>query len=299
MRARRFLPTPLLAALLLALAPTGSGSATPTPDGAATTEETDPHNIEEPSWADRFRWAGEELHFTVEILGGEAARAALSIGPPIEHERWGRTVPIQGIAGSLGFFDRIYPMENDGMTFLDPETGLPFFAEKSIRERGNVRSYAVTYARHVFRADVRRVRDGRADSFRRFVPSDLHDGFSWIYDMRSRDLSVGHEFVYYIYDGWRLSRLTFRILSHEWIDSPIGSRHAAYFQVRRDVLDSSPLVPWAERTAVLPPVLHPTSSYVLGYGWLSLDEDRIPIGVQLDSPLGPIRMMIRRHVPAR
>lgn len=304
---RQHSPPRLLAACvlaLLALAAPLSAHAGPNRQAApqaaeaqvdAAAEAAQRHGLNERPWSERNRFAGETLVYSVEILGGEAARAAISMGPIIQHEQHGRVIPLEGVSSSTGFFERMYPMRNVGETYLDPETGQPVFAEKIIRERGRERSYAVTYARNVYRADVRRVRDGRADGFRRYVPSDIHDGFSWIYDMRSRDLSVGHEFVYYVYDGWRLSRLTFQILSHERISTPIGVRDAAYFRVTRDVLESWPLLPWAERTAVLPPVFQPTMSYTLGHGWISLDEQRVPIGVELDSPLGPIRMMVSRH----
>lgn len=250
-------------------------------------------------WADRMRWAGEELYFNMEFRGSLAARSALSIGDVQDHEEHGQVIPIQGIAASTGIFATVYPMENDGLTLLDPETGFPVQAVKEIRERQRRRVYDVRYERDRWRGHVNRILGERESNYRRWLPSDVHDGFSWIYDLRTRDLSVGNAWVYYVYDGWRLSRLTIRVLTHEELFvSALGPLDVAYFEVYREVLDSHSPLPWAGDLVSLPPVYHDgIEPYSLAHGWISLDERRIPVGVEVSTGLGLFRLIIARHVP--
>lgn len=246
----------------------------------------------------RFRWYGEELIYSVQILGREAARAGLAVGFPEDHPDWGWIIPLDGVATSVGLMSGFYAINDVARTWVEPGSGLPRYSTKDLDERGRQRAYAVTYEQPSYRADVVRIRNEGEQRYFRHAPSDLHDAMSWIYDLRSRDLSVGQEYIYYIYDGWKMSRLTVRVGRHRPIFTGLGTLDAAWLQFVREVLTSGIATPWANDVAMTPPVyLVSEGPIALGQGWISLDDRRLPLGVEIDTPLGPIRVMVQEHVP--
>ncbi len=242
---------------------------------------------------ERFEWFGQSLHYSIEILGAEAARTAIQVGQPMEVENYGTVIPVDGLTVSVGFFGTVYPIHDTALTYLNPDTGLPVYSSKVLDERGEVRSYDVTYRQRDHRADVVRTRGG-TQRYYRLVPSDLHDAMSWMLDLRSRDLSVGAEYVYHVYDGWKLSRLTARITAHTDVYTAMGYIDCAEMTFTREVLASFALLPFAD-SAPLPPVYEVTDGPIeLGRGWFSIDERRLPVGVEIAAPIGDLRMIIDR-----
>lgn len=247
---------------------------------------------------DRFKWFGESLSYTITILGDEVARTGFSVGVPEEHPDYGFVVPIEGGAMSTGFFALIYPMNDTALTWVSPLTGLPVYTSKTIDEREQVRTYNVAYEHSEYRASVERIRDQRTDRYSRFGPSDLHDALSWILDLRSRDLSVGNSFVYYIYDGWKLSRLTARIERHTDVYTTLGFIPCAEMMFTREVLGSAPALPWADSFYTIPPVYVVTDGPEdLGIGWFSTDDRQLPVGTEIETPIGRLRVILDAWSP--
>lgn len=246
---------------------------------------------------ERFAWYGEELYYSIEMLDSEAARCAIAVGYPTEHEDYGLVVPLEGLALSVGFFANVYPMEDTAVTYIDRD-GLPVHSTKVIDERNRERAYAVAYRHDEFVSEIARTEDESTRRTGRFVPSDTHDAISWMLDLRSRDLSVGQEYVYHIFDGWKLSRLTARVTAHTEVYTELGIMDVAEMTFTREVLASHHPLPYADDTTILPPAYIVTEGpSQLGIGWFSLDDRRIPVGVDVETPIGHLRMVIDRHVP--
>lgn len=280
----------LLAAAALAL-PALAHADEPEPSSAAS-----PALLTEGAF-ERFRWYGEELIYSVQILGSEGARAGLAAGFPEEVDGV-MVTPLHGLVQSVGLLAGVFSIDDTADTWIEPATGLPVRAVKELNERGQFRSYDVSYHQHLHRADVERVRDGRPGRFFRFVPSDLYDALSWIYDLRSRDFAVGNQYVYHIYDGWKLSRLTIRVVRHRIVITGMGNIQAAEVEFVREVLGSNQAIPWVATTVALPPVyLVNEAARRVGVGWISLDERRLPLGVAIDTPIGSIRILLDDHTP--
>lgn len=264
---------------------------------AATAAAQARGSVPQDDWAERFRWSGEELHYTIEMLGAESARCAIAIGHPIEHEDHGTVIPLDGLTISVGFFANVYPMEDTALTFVDPGDGLPVTSTKVIDERNRVRSYEVDYLHGTFVSNIIRRADDGARRMARYIPSDTHDALSWMVDLRSRDLSVGRAYVYHVFDGWKLSRLTVRVEDHTDVYTQLGILDVAEVRFTREVLGSFHPLPYFDSLA-LPPVYSVTEGpQDLGVGWFSLDDRRLPVGVELETPIGHLRMLLDRHVP--
>lgn len=242
---------------------------------------------------ERFRWHGEELEYAIEILGSEAARAALQAGYPELDESGHAHVPVYGLAISIGFFGSVYPLEDTAETHIDTASGLPVWTSKTIDERGSVRVYEVDYEREQFRSRVNRTRDGVEAEYFRYTPTDLHDALSWIYDLRSRDLAVGAEYTYHIYDGWKLSRLTVRVERHTEVYTEMGFLEVAELRFVREVMSSAAPLPWANQAVSLPPIYFVSGeAEEIGVGWFGLDDRRLPVGTQIDTPIGNMRVLL-------
>lgn len=254
---------------------------------------------DEPSAAARFRWYNERLVYNLEIFNARVARAAIQVGPRAQVAEHGLVVPIQSAATSHGMLDAVYAIRNEAITYLDPETLMPLWSEKILDEKGERREYQVTYVGDEYRARTRRIRRGAEHWFRRFVPSDTHDAFSWVFDLRSRDLRVGDRYYYYIYDGWKLSRLIAHVTEHEPYITEEDSWDAARISITREVLSSHAYLPWAEPVAALPPVYTiEEGPYEVGVGWISLDDARIPLGLEIAvGALGRLRLTIEQYHP--
>jgi hypothetical protein len=245
---------------------------------------------------ERFAWYGEELYYSIEMLGSEAARCAIAVGFPTNHDEYGLVIPLEGLALSVGFFANVYPMEDTAVTYIG-YNGLPEHSTKIIDERSRERSYSVSYDHELFTSEITRTEGETSRRTGRFLPSDTHDAISWMLDLRSRDFGVGNEYVYHVFDGWKLSRLTVRIAEHTEVYTELGILEVAEMTFTREVLASHHPLPYADDTTSLPPVYVVNEGpSELGVGWFSLDDRRIPVGVEIETPIGHLRMIIDRHV---
>ena len=255
---------------------------------------------EEPDPFETFAWYGEELYYDMEIFGSEAARCALQTGYPEQHPEFGWVVPVAGIATSTGLFSAVFPMHDSGLIYLDPATMMPFWSEKIMDERGNYRRYEVLYERETFYSPIERIRNGETRNYSRWLPTETHDAFSWIQMLRSVDLAVGNEYIHYIFDGWKLSRITATVHSHQAIYTGIGLIESAEIRLIREVLNSNQALPFADNITHMPPLFsHRTPPTELGRGWIGLDERRLPVGIEIiaPAPLGDIHVMLTNYVP--
>ena len=249
------------------------------------------------TWSARFDSAGDEFYYSIRILGAEAGRAAFTIGGPVEIDGLGAVVPLQGMAVSVGFFAAVYPFENTAITYVNPDTGLPFFSSKTIDESDALRRYEVTYNQDDFSATVVRTRDDRQSEFVRLGPSDLHDALSWLIDLRTRDFSTGSRYIYHVYDGWKLSRLTLEVVAQRRLYTEVGAYDAAEFRIWREIMTATRPLPWADDTSDLPPVYMVTDGPTdVGLGWISNDEQRLPLVISISAPIGSLEMRLDRMV---
>lgn len=243
----------------------------------------------------RFAWSGEQLFYAIEFLGNKAIKAGLSVGAPTEIEKLGTVIPVQGLAASVGLLGAVYPIRDSALTYLDPATGLPIWSEKVLAENGVERSYKVDYDGRRHRASVLRLRDGESRQFKRSVPSDIHDAFSWFMDLRSQDLSVGKRYTYFVFDGWKLSRLTAVVVRNGTSYCALGELPSAEVELTREVLASEPMLPYTVRGTSLPPVyLEEEPVKKVGRAWFGTDARRLPIGIEVVTSLGPLSVRIER-----
>lgn len=244
-------------------------------------------------------WAEEEVHYSISMMGGEAARAALHIGTAVDDEELGRVVPVQGLVSSVGFLSALVKFKYGGLTYVDLETGYPVWSEKLLEDGGRTRTYTSYYSRDAYRADVVRSEDGTDSPRTKMIPRHADDIFTWLLRLREIDLQVGDTYVAYIFDGWLVRRLTLRVVSHA--DKPVraGSREtvkAAEIAIQTESLEPVAPLPWAENAMDLPPVYRVSKREQVASMWFSLDARRVPLSIALQTPVGFVRMELTKYV---
>lgn len=247
-----------------------------------------------------FPWAGEEVYYSISILGGEAARAALTSGAPTTDDNLGRVIPIHGVAASVGLAAAFARFKYEGLTYFNAATLQPVWGEKLLEDRGRSRTYETYYDRENFTAEVTRFEDNRSSDWTTVVPGEVGDAFSWIYRLRAERLEVGDEYVYYIFDGWKLRRLRVRVAAH--VDRPLRSGsdeevRAAELTVIAEELRSFHALPWAAEDLRLPPVYTIRKRSELATAYMTFDERRIPLGMTISTPIGTMRVSMDRYIP--
>jgi len=249
------------------------------------------------------QWAGEEVHYSISMMGGEAARAAMHIGEVIDDEELGRVAPVQGLISSVGFLSALVKFKYGGMTYIDLETGYPVWSEKLLEDGGRTRTYTSYYARDEYRADVVRNENDRDSPRKKMIPRHSDDIFTWLLRLREMDLEVGETYVAYIFDGWLVRRLTLRVLSHAERPVRAGAREtvkAAEIAIQTESLEPLAPLPWAPKGVLLPPVYHVIKREQVASMWFSLDDRRVPLNISLQTPVGFVRMELTKYVaPSR
>lgn len=241
----------------------------------------------------------EEVHYSISMMGGEAARAALHIGAAIDDAELGRVVPLQGLVSSVGFLSALVKFKYGGLTYVDVDTGYPVWSEKLLEDSGRSRTYTTFYARDEYRADVVRSENGKNSPRTRMIPRYSDDMFTWLMRLRQADLAVGDVYVAYIFDGWLVRRLTLRVISHADRPVRVGSNEtvrAAEIAIQTESLAPAAPLPWAEDAVTLPPVYSVEKREQAATMWFSLDARRVPLHISLQTPVGFVRMELTKYV---
>ena len=247
-----------------------------------------------------FPWVGEELYYSVRINNSEAIRAGIRTGDV--RRRGGRNyVPVNGMARSRGFFNAVYPIDDQANTYLDPDTSFPLRSEKTFEENNRLRRYDVDYKHGSYIAKVERVRGDRETHFQAPIPPDTHDMVTWLYDLRRvGDIAIGDEFSYYIYDGWLLSRVDLEVKEREDLLTPMGWFKTWRLDFARQIMNVERQSRNDDNPTPKPPNINVREERRhTGSLWLSRDVNYLPVRVTIDTMLGPGEAVIIGYTPGR
>lgn len=246
-----------------------------------------------------FRFEKEELYYSVEISGADAARASVRAGKR-RTVRGVTYVPIQAKAISHGFFAKSYPVDNSGDTFIDFNTLQPIKSDKVIKEKDETRIYKVRFEPKAFSAKVQRElkKGGKSSkrSYDRAVPSTIHDLFSWMYELRMEKLDKGDTYTYFIYDGWKLSRLGVKVIGREKAWTPLKEYSTIKVDITREVLRSR--WPNGAKNRTNPDLTQREKPYYFSSVHLSDDEQRVPVRIYATSKKADADLKLEKYVPA-
>ncbi|AWV89056.1 hypothetical protein DN745_06790 [Bradymonas sediminis] len=232
-----------------------------------------------------FRWPNEELYFSIRFNGIEAMRAILRSGDQ-QRAKNRDYVPISAFAQSVGFFHKVYPLVDRANTFIDPADARPIRSEKHFEERGQTRIYKVDFWADLYRAEVFKSRKTSSQRYNHAIPYETHDMLSWYYHLRARpDFKVGDKFEYYVYDGWKFSRVDMEVVGKEDVYTPMGWFKGWKIKFSRNVLTAQRRRDKKKKPAT-PALTMKTPNDHSGHLWVSRDANRLPIRVAIDSQFG-------------
>jgi hypothetical protein len=248
-----------------------------------------------------FRFEGEELYYSVEISGSDAARASIRVGKR-QKSKGVTYVPVAAKAITHGFFAKSYPVNNKADTFINVNTLQPIKSEKVIREKGESRVYSVRYdpASYSARVDKEMSKDKktRKRTYERPVPAAIHDGLSWVYELRMERLEKGDSYTYYIYDGWKLSQLKVTVVGKKknvW--TPLREFDTIKVDVERTILSSS--WPKGSKSKSNPRLSNREKPYYFSTIFLSDDEARVPVRIFVTSKKADSELKLVKYVPSK
>ena len=259
-------------------------------------EASDTAAATNPSQAEHaFRWAGEELYFSVRLNGVEAMRTGVRAGD-VRYKEGHPYVAVSGTAQSAGIFHSIYPVNDRADTYLNPQTLRPLRSEKFFDEAGNVRSYHVDFIHSTYQAKVVKTRkEKKTRKFTKPIPGTTHDMITWFYELRSRrDLEVGERMSFYVYDGWKLYRLDATVAKLEDVYTPLGWFKTYRIDFQRETLRTKRKKGGSPLLTVSNPA-EPSGSL-----WISRDENLIPVKVAIATQWGLGEALLMKYkLPSR
>lgn len=244
----------------------------------------------------KFHWEGEEMFYSVEVSGAEAARASLRAGRR-KKARGVEYIPVSGKAITHGFFAKSYPVDDRGNTFLDPKTFLPIKSDKDIREDGQVRTYKVRFDRSRHTASVDRLMKGKRRQYKRAIPDRTHDALSWIYDLRARPLNDGDTLTYFVFDGWKLSKLHVKVLGREKVWTPLKTYDSIKIDVEREIMNVRWKNPRHKDQGAR--VSRRKKPYYFATVHLTDDASRVPVRLFVTSKLGDSDFKLIKYTPPK
>jgi len=251
-----------------------------------------------------FQWEGEELYYKINVNGSEAAHAAVRVGD-VRLAKGRPYVALSAKAKSVGLFHTIYPMDDRGNTFIDPLSFQPIRSEKVFREAGRGRTYKVDYLPHKFSSDIIKIyhKDeknpkDRERKYSRALPNTTHDAFTWFLEIRTIEkFTPGDKLSYYIFDGWKLSRVDLTVIGEERVLTPMGWYNATRFDFEREILGTKRKL--VDRKPVSPELRVVKPAKPTGSLWLSADSKRLPVKIEMGSTYGTGEVLLAKYVPPK
>ena len=245
-----------------------------------------------------FKFEGEELYYAIEVSGSDAARASVRVGKR-QKARGTTYVPLAAQAVSHGFFAKSYPIDNKADTFINFKTLQPIKSDKFIKESGEERIYKVRYEPGNFSARVERTakaekKKAESRKFVRAVPETIHDAFSWLFELRMEPLKKGDVYYYFVYDGWKLSKLKVKVTGKGKATTPLGKFSTMKVDIEREVLNSR--WPKGSKNKTEPKLTRRQKPYYFSTIHLTDDELRTPVRIYVTSSKADSELELVKYV---
>ena len=211
------------------------------------------------------------------------------------------SIPFVGLSsiGIIGFFDTVYPIDNESLSLLAIDRGLvPAYTDSDYNERDYVSRLVVDYDRERYRHRVTRIRPDEPETLEEIVaPRDVYDDISMIYDVRSRDLTPGNAFVYYTHDGDEFARITIGVTGSEQVfTEPFGYVDCDVLSWVVEPLETAPILPFGG--VDLPPAYRSAGDpEEIAVSYFSDDDRRLLVGTDIQTSIGLMTIRVIDYRP--
>mgnify|MGYP006188549727 CR=1 FL=1 len=219
----------------------------------------------------------EKLEFDVTWGYSDVAKMTLVRGCP----RNGYT-PAALTARSRGAAEQLHAFEVRLDSFVASQ--LPLEGRTYIFEDGRPRSFRTRFGQKTGDTKVTKKFRKQETTLKLELEHPTHDLLSWIFVLRNRKLSNGASYDYYVWDGWKLARITATVGKPERVWTPAGTHDAYRIQIARRRLHHA----GAKKYAPLRDTEH------LATLWLSTSSAHIPVALDFDAPVGTAKVRLTR-----
>jgi len=220
--------------------------------------------------------AGEQITWSVTLLGVEGVRARLAVGQPgIEKGR--RVVAVAAQAESAGILAAVKKVRDSVSSWIDVESGIPTRTISEVEMKGKtLEVQAIRRSRQpVADLVVKRGKGARELKESKRLPSfETHDPLSAILVLRNWTAANGSRAVFTTLGGLRIWRTDVVVEGREELSGPLGKRQTIRIAgVSRRMIGNRPDRRHKPRTFTL---------------WLSEDPERIPLKIIATTEYGEI-----------
>lgn len=225
---------------------------------------------------------GEKISYDLIVMGAKAGEGVLQVGKRRKHH--GRTVlPLLGTMKSSTFFDNVYQVRDTMASLLIVGRRMfPIHTEFKSERKGVQREYAYEFMPRQGKVTGNRVRiDGEERTEKALdakAPPYTQDVLSWIYHMRTVDMTKGKKFSFRTHSGNWLYTAKCSVDDVEKIWTKLG--HMDAFKVKMNVTRTGDTK--FKQNAVV---------------WYSADDDRIPLRITFEFSLGKGEAILTEYVP--
>ncbi len=246
-----------------------------------------------------FPWRGESMGYSVRHAGtgAELMQVNVAVGQLATADDGTQTIPITGSAVSVALARMFARVDDYSDTFIDPKTWLPIYATKDLKENDRHRTYHVWFWPEELYATAEKHVGKNVHKYNVPLPCDTRAAMTWVDQLVFRAIKEASQQARFIYDGWKLSRLTVVVQEKEEIWTPIGFYSAYRMDVYREKFDS--FWPQGALSGVLadPQLVLTDEKAFLGNAWVADDEFHTPIRLAIGTKLGDLDLIINQYTP--
>ena len=220
---------------------------------------------------------GERYDYNVQWGYADVAKVTLKRGCPRDGY-----VPASLLAKSMGVAEQLHSFEIRLDSFTSG--GHPLEGRTFIEEEGVPRLYRTRFA-DSGAAFTQKTYKNKDSSLRLELRPPTHDLLSWFFALRQLELSKGAKHSFYVWDGWKLTRVTALVGKTERVWTPRGTYMARVVSVRRTRLHHKRDLAYQPKAA----------EERLATLWFSEDENRTPVAIDFRAPVGLAKLRLSRQ----
>ena len=242
-----------------------------------------------------FPFQGEHLTFDARHVATKAhvADATLQVGYESAMEDGTKFIPIIGQAASKSIVRLFARIDDRAEAYVDPTTWETIYSYKHLNENDRNREYNVWFWNDDDIASAERKQGERTSKRDYTLPPDTMYSIAWVYEIRTRKLDEGQEFVTYTFDGWTLNRVTVKVKGMEDVWTEKGFFHCRKFEIWRERCEAI-----APRGALSGVFIEPArkiqvENYKLATAWLADDELHTPVRMVVDTGIGEFDLLLK------
>jgi hypothetical protein len=220
--------------------------------------------------------SAEKFRYQVTWGDAEVATMKLDIGCPR-----GSHVPAALVAKSTGVANQIHSFDVRLDSFYQP--GLRSLEGRTqISEEGEQRRFRSRF-KTPKRVRVEKTFRGKVTQKAFALPGVSHDLLSWMLHLREKELKPGVTHKYWVWDGWKLSRIDAVVGKKEAVSTGQGVKNAFAINLFRTVFHHGGPKKFKQRR----------DRDELGTLWLGVDRAHTPWAMTFDAPIGMARVALK------